>query len=221
MESEDSEGLHRRLHAALAGDRAAWAHLMVAWGPTLYGMARAHVGLRVKKLLGDDDVAEVVTATFERLQRRDFASLRRYLEQLEHPGDEAKPRSLDAWLYGALDFAVRAHLRARYGSAPRTDAAWPRLSRRDLGTNAARLPAEDQLAAAWAKSLTTQLTLAEIWGVVEREFAAHELEAVRLHYLEDASFSEIAARLGLADAAAAERLIRRLNARLRHRFSKT
>lgn len=221
MESQDPEGLHQTLRAALVGDRAAWASLMIAWEPTLRGMARAHSALRVKQLLGDDDVAEVVTATFERLRRRDFASLRRYLEQLEQPGDDASPRSLDAWLYGALDFAVRTHLRARYGRAPQSDEAWPRVSRRDLGTNARRLPVEDQLRSAWAASLTAKLTVAEVWSVVEREFAANELAALQLHYLEDKSFSEIADRQGLADAAEAERLIRRLNARLRHRFSKS
>ncbi|MDD9939174.1 MAG: hypothetical protein OXT09_36645 [Myxococcales bacterium] len=205
---------------ALAGDSGAWQALMRAWAPRLHAMARGHRGLRTRGLVNDDDVAEVVVLTFERLRRKDFASLRRFIERRR----EQPAATLDAWLFGALDYSVRTHLRARFGRAPKIDgeAGPPRLSRRDVGSFAARLPEQglDPAAQPSRWGVTDRLTLAEVKRAIESEFSPREARAFALHYEEGQDHAAIAAAIGLADARAAERMIRALNARLRYRFAR-
>ena len=209
------------LASVLAGEVGAWQALMVAWAPRLRAMARGHRGLRTRNLVDEDELAEVVTLTFERLRRRDFASLRRFAARR---AEERAPQSLDSWLYGALDFSVRSHLRTRFGRAPQAvpgRTGPPRLSRRDVGSFAARLPIDDvELGPSPVLGVTDRLTLAEIMRAVASDFSPSELRAFTLHYERGVGAAEIAADLGLVDQRAAERMIRRLNARLRYRFSR-
>jgi DNA-directed RNA polymerase specialized sigma24 family protein len=125
-------------------------------------------------------------------------------------------------LYGAVDYAIRDHLRARYGRAPTldTDGALPRPSKRELHSAADALdPERQKFAVERMLGVTTHLTVLEIFAYVEAAFKAEEVRALRLHDVEDRSLSELAAALGLVDEAAAERLLRRLKARLRKRFA--
>jgi DNA-directed RNA polymerase specialized sigma24 family protein len=185
-------------------------------------MARKHRSLHAKRLTGADDVSEVLTATLERLRRDEFRNLKQYLDQQVGLGPDAA-QSFDSWLYGALDYTVREYLRRRYGRAPKTlPEGHPLPSKRDLGTNAVRIPTGVDLAAddAPAMGVTAQLTLGQIFGIVDSEFEPCEARALRMYYGEEKNFAEIAAELGLESAQAADKLVRRLNARLRYRLGR-
>lgn len=203
----------------VAGDGAAWRSLSERVVPEIQRMARAHSGLRGRNLGTADEIAEVLTAALERLARDNYRNLSRYLAQREL----ARPQSFDSWLYGAVDFTVREHLRVRFGrvqpeSPARVAQAQP--SKRDLNTQAERVD-ENRLrdSVARALSITDELELAKIVEYMNANFAPQELLAMRLYYGEDKSLTELAQLLELEDEAAAKKLLRRLNARLRHRFA--
>lgn len=214
------------IRAVVAGDAQSWQELVTVLAPSMESIARSHPAMRKRGLaLHGDDIAEVVTTTLERLARDGHRNLSRYLAQRDAP-ESGRAQSFDSWLYGAVDFVIRDHLRKRYGRAPKPstpdacEECQPRASRRDLGTNASPLD-EERLARSCARALgvTSQLSLAGIFAFVESEFDAAEIQAMRLYYQAERSFAEIASALDLPDARDAERLIRRLNARLRHRFA--
>lgn len=207
------------IRAAVAGDEKAWTELAGQLIPNIRSIAGSHEALRSRRLADSpDELAEVVTACLERLAADGKRNLQRYLTQAEQPGT-SRVQSFDSWLYGAVDFTIRDHLRRRYGRAPK-DTSAPTPSKRALVSGAARLD-DDQLQQTLRRELglTTQLAVAEIFAWIEASFSPDESRALRLYYFEDMRFSELAAELGLADSAEAERLIRKLNARLRARFA--
>ncbi|HEX5660045.1 MAG TPA: hypothetical protein VFX59_22770 [Polyangiales bacterium] len=208
------------VRGTLAGAAGAWQALQGVLQPTIQAIARAHRSMRSKGLASQpDDVAEVVTATLERLARDDFQNLRRFVERSQ---ESAQPESFDSWLYGTVDFVVRDHLRKRFGRAPRGESDRPRPSKRDLQSNAGRLD-DGELDRLLLSQLgmTMRLTVAEVFAHIERDFSPDEARALRMYFSQDASFDEIAKALSLADAREAEKVIRRLNARLRYRFAPT
>ena len=209
---------------AVAGDVHAWQQLIESVAQQLSTLARANRSLRAKGLVNQDDVNEVVTLTLERLRKNNFRNLRQFLEQCDRAETEAG-RSFDAWLYGAVNLTVREHMRQRYGRAPARSsepANAPErvlLSKRDVGSTAGRLTELDEQSGQVLPEITTRLTLAEILTAIQEDFSAEEALAVRMYYGEELSYSELAGRLELVSADAAEKLIRRLKARLRYRFS--
>jgi RNA polymerase sigma factor (sigma-70 family) len=204
----------------VAGDAAAWTELQGSLQPTVAAIARAHAGLRERGLAGlPDEIAELTAATFERLSKHDFQNLRAWQAKRQAA---AGASAFDGWLYGAVDYAVREHLRRRYGRAPSeaSESQGVRPSKRDLQSHAGRLDDPDAPDRAFLQtlSMTARLTAREIFAFAGAHFSPQELEALRLYYQEDQSFEDIARRLGLESAQAADRLIRRLNARLRYQF---
>jgi DNA-directed RNA polymerase specialized sigma24 family protein len=205
------------LQRTLSGDTSAWTALQAELDPLIAKMTRRHASLRRKGLAERvDDLAEIRTAVFERFADDDFRNLRSYVGR---NASSANPQSFESWVYGSVDYAILEHLRKRFGRRPKlaaqhSDRARP--SKRDLQSYAGRL--DDEHEPSESASVTTRLTLAQIGAFIENALTAEEAAAIRLHYLENRSFQEIAAALGLADAQAARQLIRRLNARLRYRF---
>ncbi|HEX5658854.1 MAG TPA: hypothetical protein VFX59_16785 [Polyangiales bacterium] len=205
----------RLIERTVEGELEAWQQLLARVSPQIQQIAGAHAGLRTRGLNMPEEVAEVMTAVLSRLAKDHHRNLTRYLAQRSL----AKPQSFDSWLYGTVDFAIREHLRAKFGRAPVEVSGGPRPSKRQLNTQAERVE-DDRLHASVGKTLamTEQLELAKIAEFMNTSFSPEELHAMRLHYASDQGPSEIAAALGLADADAATKLIRRLNARLRHHF---
>lgn len=217
------DDVETRVRLASEGDRDAWRALQAQLEPAILSIARRHRGLR-KAGLADlpDDLAEVRTATFEWLSRANFQNLHDFLARNPDSGD-GLASSFDNWVYGAVDFVIRAHLRARFGRAPKlpADGSGPvRPSKRDLQSKAGRLD-QGSVERAFLVTLgmTVKLTLGEIFAHIQSDFSSDEARAMHLYYAEERSFEEIAAAIGLSDAKEAEKLIRRLNARLRYRFS--
>jgi DNA-directed RNA polymerase specialized sigma24 family protein len=215
LRSANMAELDELVRQTVAGEAGAWPALQAAVQPTIAAIARSHRSLRAKGLASlPDDVAEVTTATLERLARTDFQNLRRYCERADSSGG-----SFDTWLYGIVDFVIRDHLRQRYGRAPKAELERPQPSKRDLQSQAGRLDGDglDRLLLSQV-GMTMQLTVTQIFDYIERHFAPDETRALRMYFREDASLGEIAHALGLPDAKAADKLIRRCNARLRYRF---
>jgi len=224
-ESNEVDELVRR---TTQGDAAAWRTLQTVLLPTVLAIARGHQQLRSKGLATlPDDLSEITTATFERLSRSDYQNLKSFVaKQTASPdggnGEPVRATSFDAWLYGAVDFAIREHLRQRFGrrpELPHDQALRVQPSKRDLQSQAGRFEdIEFERAFLQTVGMTARLTAAQIYAHIETEFGALEARAMRLYYAEDYGFEQIASELGLSDEREAAKMIRRLNARLRYRF---
>jgi DNA-directed RNA polymerase specialized sigma24 family protein len=210
------------VRALVRGEAGAWSALSSAITPHILAITRAHPSMRERKLASrEDDVAEVITSALERIARDDFKNLRRYLQQRDESASAEQGASFEAWLYGTVDFTIRDHLRKRFGRAPRPEQRGSGVpSRRDLGSLAERLD-DGPLDRSYVTTLgaTKRVTVAEIFAYVTEHFDARETLAMQLFYLEEKSAAEIADALGLSDERAADKLIRKLNARLRYHFS--
>lgn len=215
--------LEELARAVVSGSEEAWCAFQLEVMKRSELIVRGHGAMQRRGLhVLVDDVAEVQTATLERLWRNDFRALRRYFAAVDELQAEAR-QSFDSWLHGAVDFTVREHLRQRYGRAPKPSDqpsdTGVKPSKRDLNTNAGELSdTTERRALLHTLGMTRKLEARALLAHAELSFVADEREAFRLHYVEDLDFAEIAQRLGLADAKAADKLIRRLNARLRYRF---
>ncbi|MFT3925309.1 MAG: hypothetical protein QM778_22415 [Myxococcales bacterium] len=184
--------------------------------PSLEHWARSHKGLRRRKLQHSvDDLREVVVLTLERLRANEFRSLNTFLAS----PDADSPTAFDGWLYGALDFAVREHLRARFGRIRQGGAPEENLgpSKRDVNTLATRYD-DDAAAAAGKMGLTLTITLQEILSYADARFSSTEAEALRAYIEQGASYEQLSERLALESPLEAERLIRKLKERLRTHF---
>jgi DNA-directed RNA polymerase specialized sigma24 family protein len=203
----------------LEGELEAWTALQAALDPLIVRMVRRHRDMRRKGLAEQaDDIAEVRTAVLERLAAHNFQNLRTFTARL----DAERSESLEGWLYGVVDYAIRDHLRKRFGRAPKLPAAQGggvQPSKRDLQSYAGRLEPDSERDLMSVAGVTTRLTLAEVLKFITETFAPDEVKAVQLYYMEGQGYPEIAGALALADAKQAEQLIRKLNARLRYRFS--
>jgi RNA polymerase sigma factor (sigma-70 family) len=203
----------------VTNEHGAFRELMERITPEIHKIARGHQAMRSRGLAdSSDELSAVTLATLERLARDDYANLRRYLAQREL----THPQSFDSWLYGAVDFTIRDHLRSRFGRAPKEAVLGVRSlpSKRELHSQASQLDEEAlRLSITQSLGITSALSLAEILAYVFAKFDEHEVRALQLHYAEDKSPADIALALGLPDEVSAQKLLRRLIARLRHRFA--
>ena len=140
------------------------------------------------------------------------------------PEDARVGTPLRGWLVSLTRFVAKDHVKQRLGwnlaaAGERLETApGPQRSKRDLSTDAERL---DQVAEAGARppitdAMTMRTILIEIRAYVATLPAAMR-SALEL-WLDDHDFAEIAARVGLDDAARARALVRAGQARLRDRF---
>ena len=131
---------------------------------------------------------------------------------------------LRGWLLSLTRFVAKDHVKQRLGwnlaaAGERvTSAPGPQRSKRDLSTDAERL---DQVAEAGARPpITDAMTMRTILVEI-RDYLATLPASMRVAlelWLDDHDFAEIAARVGLDDAARARALVRAGQARLRERF---
>ena len=211
------------------GDRAAWFQLTLHIEAWVESHAPRHWRMRKARLASSpDDVRDVLLETLERVDRDDFAELRRYLEkkQAHTPDVRAEPAepelSFVAWLAGLVDFAIREHIRRRYGRTQRGKAqpgdTRPGLSKRSLHSWAIH-PDEGSSAVLPGATLGMSriLTANSILSYASEAFDARELGLFR-RYLEQSSFEELAAEFALAGPEQARAEVRRLKERLRARF---
>jgi hypothetical protein len=217
------------------GDRAAWFQLTLHIEAWIEAHAPRHWRMRKARLASShDDVRDVLLETLERLDRNDWAELRRYLEQKRARVPDVRVEtgeieraeaelSFAVWLAGLVDFVIREHVRKRYGRASRAsvrpgEGARSQPSKRSLHSWAVH-PSEgetDSLPGA-APGMSRILTAHSILSYAAEAFDARELGLFR-RYLEQSSFEELAEEFALVGPEQARAEVRRLKERLRVRF---
>jgi hypothetical protein len=213
------------------GDRAAWFELTLHIEAYVEVHVPQHWRMRKARIArSEDDVRDVLLATLERVDRDDFRSLRAYLErkQAQVPDVRAatggRELSFASWLSGLVEFAIRDHVRKRYGRAPSAraraedEAEQPVLSKRSLNSWAVHPTATQsgQYGSA-APGLSRLLTARSVLRYASEVFEARELRFFE-RYLEHATFEELAQEFELPSPEQARAEARRLKERLRARF---
>ncbi len=239
--------LVRRIVARDRPDEA-WRALLVAVAPHVERWARHSGMLRRCGLANDDEARAVLVEVLERLARRGYENLALFAGRHPPDGapdaaaatlprppgdaldvfarvcaldeddgdDEAEGTPLRAWLITLTRFAVRDHLRKRLGPPARGE---PGPSKRGVNTNADRLD-DGAPAGAARPPVTDWLAMKAVVDDVAACTATFPpaMRTAFALWLADASFEDIAAQLGLEDAARARALVRAGQARLRARF---
>ncbi|HET8933346.1 MAG TPA: hypothetical protein VFN67_07910 [Polyangiales bacterium] len=221
------------VYGVVHGDRAAWFQLTLLIEAWVEAHAPRHWRMRRARLASSpDDIRDVLLATIERVDRDDFAQLRRYLDRKrEHVPDvrdlaaKREPEaalSFVAWLAALVDFAIRDHIRKRYGRvakpSARADQSVPiGLSKRSLNSWAVHPSESDAREIGATLGLSRMLTAQSILRYAEETFEARELRLFR-RYLEQSTFEELAQVFELPSPEAARAEVRRLKERLRARF---
>lgn len=216
------------------GDRAAWFQLTLYLEHWVSKQVPSHWRMRKARLSNsEDDVRDVLLEVIERVGHDDFRALRQYLERKVEAvpdvreGFEQAHTTFANWLKGLVDFAIRDHVRKRYGRAPakRTEPVSPMaapkqaVTKRDLHSWAVH-PTKTQsgeFGGGANPAVTGVLTARAILRYAQETFDERELRVFR-RYLEQASFEELADEFELEGKQAAEAEVRRLKERLRARF---
>jgi hypothetical protein len=211
------------------GDRTAWFELTLHIEAFVEPHVPRHWRMRKARIArSEDDVRDVLLATLERIDRDDFRSLRDYLQRKQEEVPDVRDATRNAitfasWLAGLVEFAVRDHVRKRYGRAPSArglpmEAQQPVLTKRSLHSWAVH-PTETQsgLYGSAAPGLSRLLTARSVLRYASEVFDARELRFFE-RYLEHASFDELAQEFALASPELARAEARRLKERLRARF---
>lgn len=213
----------------LYGDRAAWFQLTLLIEDWVSARVPRHFRMRKARLdKSEDDLRDVLVDVLDRIDRDDFRALREYsarkqsaLPDVRAASDGAtRPTSFVSFLQGLVEFAVRDHVRKRYGRAPRgsTEPVAPHLSKRDLHSWAVRPTLMRSGVFGDARPAMTQtLTANAILKFAGETFDERELSVFR-RYLDQASFEELADEFDLDGPLAARAEIRRLKERLRAHF---
>ena len=216
------------------GDRSAWFQLTVYIEHWVSWRVPRHWRMRKAKLRdSEDDVRDVLLEVLERVGQDDFRALRQYLERkaselpdVRFERREGAPVSFVDWLEGLVDFAIRDHVRKRYGrksvatlreqGTPK--ASSPTLTKRDLHSWAVHptRPASGEFGRAHP-AVSGVLTARAILRYAAESFNERELSVFR-RYLEQASFEELSEEFALGGKQAAEAEVRKLKERLRAHF---
>lgn len=212
------------------GDRTAWFELTLHIEAFVELHVPRHWRMRKARIArSEDDVRDVLLATLERIDRDDFRSLRDYLQRKQEEVPDVRDATRAAitfasWLAGVVEFAIRDHVRKRYGRAPSARAGGslqeqqPVLTKRSLHSWAVH-PSESQSGqyGSAAPGLSRLLTARSVLRYASEVFEPRELRFFE-RYLEHASFEELAQEFALASPELARAEARRLKERLRARF---
>lgn len=222
------------------GDRAAWFQLTLYIEEWVSRRVPRHWRMRRARLAdSEDDVRDVLLEVLERVGHDDFRALRQYLERklsdvpdVRAGGEPAEPLTFVNWLSGMVDFAIRDHVRKRYGRkssatpsaeeeaalAEQAVSEQPAVTKRNLQSWAVHPTKEHSGQFGNAHpAVTGVLTARAILRYAAETFDDRELNVFR-RYLEQASFEELAEEFALGGKQAAEAEVRKLKERLRARF---
>jgi hypothetical protein len=203
-----AEAVDEVLRRVLRGDQAAWTLLFCEYGPIVVDIARRNRAMGSYRG-SEDDVREVMKQVFERLRREDYRALRTF------PGWQARhpDKGFQDWLTIVTVNVIRNYISAKLGAPGDRGESLKQL----VNTWAEALPLDDN--ARWTRPhLTTKETARRILEYARDHLLGDQL-AVLAAWLEGASLDDIASRLRLADARAADRLLRAALARLRRQFA--
>jgi DNA-directed RNA polymerase specialized sigma24 family protein len=193
-----ADELERLRADAVAGDEGAWRTLFERLHPGVERRvrgSRSFAGFR----RSEDDVREVVTAVFERLRRDRHRALRLCQEWLGRHAD----KTFDDWLSIVTTNVLRDYVSARLGAGEPTF---------DAGIAADDL---EPAAVGRRRMGSATLTSARQLGAVAKAKLSPDQLAVLDDWLQGFDFDEVAARHGVPDGRAAERIVRAALARVR------
>jgi DNA-directed RNA polymerase specialized sigma24 family protein len=221
----------------------AWRTLLERIAPRIEDWAARSRVLHHWGLAGPDEARAVLVAVLGRLRADDYDNLRRFRDRRSHSDagpdeqidavtrlarlDEGEPDAAEgapeadeiegtafrAWLLTLIRFAVSDHVRGRLGWASQTGA-----DRRAVASGADRLSSIPEPGG--RPPITDWITARQLLAEADRAMAAFP-DAMRTAldlWVDDRSYAEISTQLGLADARAAEKLVRAAKARLRDRL---
>lgn len=217
----------------------AWRELVLVLAPHVEGWADGSWLLRRWRLRSEDSARAILVEVLSRLAANDYANLARYrarsapgeaeladdqldaIEQVarlregdEPPGDAGAAYPFRAWLLRLLAYAIKDYIRQRLGWAHDGEG----LSKRDLGSEAARLSEAPE--AASRPPFTDYVHVRQLL----REIEAHAetfpapMQRALAAWMRGTGYGEIAVELGLEAARDAEKLVRAAKARLREHF---
>jgi DNA-directed RNA polymerase specialized sigma24 family protein len=190
----------------------------------LFGLVEAEIArrasglsiLRSKGRTQPDDIAQVRMYAFTRLKNQRATSLSRFLAQAQAQ-ELGASMPFSRWLARLVRYAAMDHLREYYGRRPAVPSA--QNGRLQPSVADVNRPGEEDVDAGHRSyiGVTKRLTIAEINKFIAEELTRDEASALMMHFA-DHTLDEIAQSLGLASADQADKLVRRLKAKLRHRF---
>ncbi len=204
----DDETIERLVVAAAAGDETAWQNLWAAVEPPL---SRIIAQPRFLGRLGqrEDDRRNIVVAVMARLKADRFARLRLYLD-----AKATNPRlRFIGWLRVVAKRVGIDYLRSHPDYVRRHDAG---ASRPGRWVDAEELPPASQIFGG-RPPVTDMGTAKELLAYAAGVIPDQQRRALEL-WAQSESFDDIAKALGLANASAAERVVRAVIERLRRRF---
>jgi DNA-directed RNA polymerase specialized sigma24 family protein len=191
----------------LKGDSSAWMSLFSKYAPIITALARTNRSMGSYRG-SEDDVRNVMTSVFERLRRDDYRALRTF-----GPWRAANPtKAFNDWLTIVTVNVIRNYIAKKLG-APRAD----KTSAKQLVitfANELKVDGDEPLV---LPHMTTRESANQILEFA-RDHLAEEQMAVLAGWLEGSTFDELAVELGLADARAADKLLRSSLAKLRRHF---
>jgi DNA-directed RNA polymerase specialized sigma24 family protein len=210
----DGPACERLLAAVRSTADPAWRQLAALLWPEITRMVCGSRGMTV---LGrsDDHVRDVALLVLEKLGKDGCRAA-----HLLAPWREAHPgKTLGDWLRIVTANVVRDYVRDRSGRGARGDRRAPAtaaepLDKRLLHSLATLLPDDDDLPPAEALSATSGHAARQLAAWAESRLPRDQLAALSA-WLQGTTFQEMAAEYGLADAAAAKRLVRAAVASLR------
>ena len=195
------------IERVLRGDQTAWLTLFSSFGPLVERIARTNRAMGSYRT-SPDDIRNVMAKVFERLRRHDFRALRTFPAWLENnPG-----KSFVDWLTIVTVNVLRNYISSKLG-VPTDDGA----SAKQLVNTFADELKLDSDGPLVRPQITTKQTARQILEYARDHLPEDQLAALGA-WIEGASSHEIAAELQLADARAADRLLRAGLARLRRHF---
>lgn len=211
MRGLDLANVDRLVASLLAGKQTAWPALVDLLFPALEAFAGASRSMGPLRQSVDHrrSAATEILGRLSRNQYRSLASLPEW--RAAHPG-----KTTADWLRIVATNVIRDYVTQQLGAAPKR-ADRPSAGKRLMNTLAEALPADDE-APALRPKVTDQQAARTILAAAREILSPEQAEVLNL-WLRGADGAEIARELGLADGAAAFRLMRAALARLRHRFA--
>lgn len=190
----------------LKSDASAWMSLFSKYAPIITAIARTNRSMGSYR--SEDDVRNVMTAVFERLRRDDYRALRTF-----GPWQVANPTKLfDDWITIVTVNVIRNYISKKLG-APKAD----KSSAKQLVITFANELKVDGDEPVVLPHMTTRESANQILEFA-RDHLGEDQMAVLAGWLEGSSLDELAAELCLADARAADKLLRSGLAKLRRHF---
>ena len=204
----DDAELERLVETAATADERAWQRLWAAIGPALSRII-AQPRFLGRLGQGEDDRQNIVMAVMARLRDRDFHRLQLYLD-----ARRANPRlRFMAWLRVVAKRVGVDYLRAHPEYLRRHDAD---ASRPGAWVEQEELPPASRIGGE-RPPVTNRGTALELLRYAAGTIPTDQLRALEL-WAGSETFPDIAAALGLASAAEAERLVRAAIERLRRHY---